>query len=80
MRTVVRLCFMDFSSRMGNASCETPGSFEVHRSFHLFHQRETSVKRGMSSVKKFEFDVLPQEGGWDYIYLNDEVQGSGEDM
>jgi hypothetical protein len=27
-----------------------------------------------------EFDTLPCEGGWDYIYLNDDVQGSEGDM
>lgn len=34
------------------------------------------VERGMGSVKRLEFDALPREGGWDYIYLNDDVQGS----
>jgi len=29
----------------------------------------------MGSVKRLEFDTLPREGGWDYIYLNDDVQG-----
>lgn len=24
----------------------------------------------MGSVKRFEFDALPQQGGWDHIYLN----------
>jgi hypothetical protein len=35
-----------------------------------------SIERGMGSVKRLEFDALPREGGWDYIYLNDNVQGS----
>ena len=35
-----------------------------------------SVERGMGSMKRLEFDALPREGGWDYIYLNDDVQGS----
>ena len=30
----------------------------------------------MGSVKRLEFDALPREGVWDYIYLNDDVQGS----
>lgn len=34
----------------------------------------------MDSVKSLEFDALPREGGWDYIYLNDDVQGSEGDM
>ena len=36
----------------------------------------SSVERGMGSVKRLEFGALPREGGWDYIYLNDDVQGS----
>jgi hypothetical protein len=35
-----------------------------------------SVERGIGSVKRLEFHALPREGGWDYIYLNDNVQGS----
>jgi hypothetical protein len=31
-------------------------------------------------VKRLEFYTLPREGGWDYIYLNDDVQGSEGDM
>ena len=38
--------------------------------------REGIIERGMCSVKRLEFDALPREGGWDYIYLNDNVQGS----
>ena len=34
------------------------------------------VERGIGSVKRLEFHTLPREGGWDYIYLNDNVQGS----
>jgi hypothetical protein len=34
----------------------------------------------MGSVKRLEFDTLPREGGKDYIYLNDVVQGSEGDM
>ena len=32
----------------------------------------------MGSVKRLEFDALPHKGGWDYIYLNDDIQGSKE--
>jgi hypothetical protein len=41
---------------------------------------EDSVERGMGSVKRLEFDTLPRVGGWDYIYLNDDIQGSEGDM
>ena len=34
------------------------------------------VERGIGSVKSLEFYVLPHKGGWDYIYLHDNVQGS----
>jgi hypothetical protein len=34
----------------------------------------------MGSVKRLEFDALPRVGGWDYIYLNDDIQGSEGDM
>jgi hypothetical protein len=27
------------------------------------------IERGMGSVKRLEFDVLPREGGRDYMYL-----------
>jgi hypothetical protein len=28
----------------------------------------------MGSVKRLEFDALPRVGGWDYIYLNDDIR------
>jgi hypothetical protein len=31
-------------------------------------------------MNRLEFDALPRERGWDYIYLNDDVQGSEGDM
>jgi hypothetical protein len=34
----------------------------------------------MGSVKRLEFDTLPRVGGGDYIYLNDDIQGSEGDM
>ena len=34
----------------------------------------------MGSVKRLDFDTLPREGGQDYIYLNDDVQGSEGSM
>jgi hypothetical protein len=37
---------------------------------------EQAVERGIGSVKRLELHSLPREGGWDYIYLNDNVQGS----
>jgi hypothetical protein len=47
----------------------------VTRAFLVF-----TVERGMGSVKRLEFDTLPRVGGWDYIYLNDDIQGSEGDM
>jgi hypothetical protein len=38
------------------------------------------VERGMGTMNRLEFDTLPRERGWDYIYLNDDVQGSEGDM
>ena len=37
------------------------------------------VERGMGSVKTLKFDTLPREGGWSYIYLNSDIQGSKGD-
>ena len=34
------------------------------------------VELGMGSVKRLELDAMPREGGWDYIYLNGDIQGS----
>jgi hypothetical protein len=31
-------------------------------------------------VNRLEFDTLARKGGWDYIYSNDDVQGSEVDM
>jgi hypothetical protein len=42
----------------------------------LEYRGEELVERGIGSVKRLEFHTLPREGGWDYIYLNDNVQGS----
>jgi hypothetical protein len=39
-------------------------------------ETEFPVERGIGSVKRLKFHTLPREGGWDYIYLNDNVQGS----
>lgn len=38
------------------------------------------VERGMGGVKRLEFDAFPLERGWDYIYQNDDIQGSEGDM